>query len=161
VERDRQMRAAGKLERQRADADGVTAVPQLRRTGIFRRRVEAMPIHSWREAEAVACSWLREMGHRDAALTRTGTDAGVDIRGKKVVAQVKWQGAPTGRPTVQQLAGAAAHERKSGAFFSRAGYTREAVVWAERHGLALFSIDDVGGVRASTTSAKRMLGRVV
>jgi hypothetical protein len=34
-------------------------------------------------------------------------------------------------------------------------------VWAERHGLALFSIDDGGAVRASTTPAKRMLGRVV
>jgi hypothetical protein len=84
----------------------------------------------------------------------------VDIRGRKVVGQVKWQSAPTGRPTVQQLAGAAAHERKTGVFFSRAGYTRDAVGWAEQHGLALFSIDDAGAVRASTTPAKRLLAQV-
>lgn len=160
VAQERERRATDKLARARADVDGGIPVPELPRTGIFRRRVRPVPIGSWREAEAVACSWLREMGYRDATVTPAGADAGVDIRGRKVVGQVKWQGTPTGRPTVQQLAGAAAHERKTGAFFSRAGYTRDAVGWAEKHGLALFSIDDTGAVRASTTPAKRLLAQV-
>ncbi|WP_164701517.1 hypothetical protein [Modestobacter sp. KNN46-3] len=35
----------------------------------------------------VTCPWLRDMGHRDATVTPAGTDAGVDIRRRKVVGQ--------------------------------------------------------------------------
>ncbi|KGH44965.1 hypothetical protein IN07_20400 [Modestobacter caceresii] len=89
VAQERERRAGDKLARGRADADGGTSVPELPRTGFFRRRVRPVPIGSWREAEVVTCPWLRDMGHRDATVTPAGTDAGVDIRRRKVVGQVR------------------------------------------------------------------------
>jgi len=137
-------------------ADGTPSIPVVRRTGFLGRK-RAAPIGTWQQAEAAACAWLRDMGFRDAKVTPTGKDAGVDVIARKVVAQVKWEAAPVGRPKLQQLHGAATQARKKGAFFSRAGYTADARSWAETAGIAAFVLLDDGSLAPATTVAKRMM----
>lgn len=98
-------------------------------------------IRSARDAEEVACTWLRYWGHDDAALTGYGADEGIDVQGLDVVAQVKAEVKPVGRPVIQSLAGVAAVEAKLGVFFALGGYTTEALSWASRAGVAAFTFD--------------------
>lgn len=149
-------RTARQQARRDTAADGVPAVPVVRRTGFLGRK-RAAPIGSWQQAEAAACAWLRHMGFKDAKVTPTGKDAGVDVIARKVVAQVKWEATPIGRPKLQQLHGAAAHARKKGAFFSRSGYTADARAWAETAGVAAFVLLDDGSLVPTTSAAKRMM----
>tara|TARA_B100000678_G_scaffold284625_1_gene286429 strand:- start:245 stop:1033 length:789 start_codon:yes stop_codon:yes gene_type:complete len=137
-------------------ADGSPAVPVVRRTGFLGRK-RAAPIGSWQQAEAAACAWLRHMGFNDAKVTPTGKDAGVDVIARKVLAQVKWEPTPVGRPKLQQLHGAAAHAHKKGAFFSRPGYTADARAWAETAGIAAFVLLDDGSLAPTTSAAKKMM----
>lgn len=137
-------------------ADGVPTIPVVRRTGFLGRK-RAAPIGTWQQAEAAACAWLRQMGFNDAKVTPTGKDAGVDVIARKVVAQVKWEATPVGRPKLQQLHGAAAHARRKGAFFSRSGYTADARGWAETAGIAAFVLLEDGSLAPTTSAAKRMM----
>lgn len=149
-------RSAQQHARRVTAADGATAIPVVRRAGLFGRK-RAAPIASWQQAEAAACAWLREMGFKDAKTTPSGRDAGVDVIARKVVAQVKWEANPVGRPKLQQLHGAATHARKKGAFFSRSGYTAEARAWAETAGIAAFVLLDDGSLAPTTSAAKKMM----
>lgn len=149
-------RTAQQQARRVTAADGVPTIPVVRRTGFLGRK-RAAPIGTWQQAEAAACAWLRHMGFNDAKVTPTGKDAGVDVIARKVVAQVKWEAAPVGRPKLQQLHGAAAHARKKGAFFSRSGYTADARAWAETAGIAAFVLLDDGSLAPTTSAAKRMM----
>jgi hypothetical protein len=98
-------------------------------------------IRTPRDAEEVACDWLRHWGHPEAVVTPTGADEGIDVVGADIVVQVKAEAKLTSRPVVQALAGVAAVEGKRGVFFSLGGYTAEAVAWAERARIALFTFD--------------------
>ncbi|ARU53003.1 hypothetical protein CBR64_17755 [Cellulosimicrobium cellulans] len=93
----------------------------------------------WERAEELAAKELRERGFRDAQRTPPGADGGFDVEGRGVVAQVKYLGTPVGREAVQRLAGANTHGARM-AFFSRAGYTRTALAFAEQADIALFLI---------------------
>ncbi len=149
-------RTAKQQARRVTAADGAPAIPAIRRTGFLGRK-RAAPIGTWQQAEAAACAWLRQMGYNDAKVTPTGKDAGVDVIARKVVAQVKWEATPVGRPKVQQLHGAATHARKKGAFFSRSGYTADARAWAETAGIAAFVLLDDGSLAPTTSAAKKMM----
>src|SRR5689334_24893117 len=43
---------------------------------------------TWQEAEILCCEWMKGNGYKDARLTNTGPDGGVDIVSRKAVAQV-------------------------------------------------------------------------
>ena len=149
-------RAARQQTRRVTGADGVPSIPVVRRTGLLgRKRVD--PIGTWQQAEAAACAWLRHMGFNDAKVTPTGKDAGVAVIARKVVAQVKWEANPVGRPKLQQLQGTAAQARKKAAFFSRSGYTADARTWAETAGIAAFVLLDDGSIAPTTSAAKKMM----
>ena len=111
-------RSAQQQVRRVTGSDVTPAVPVVRRSGFFGRK-RAAPITTWKDAEAAACAWLHNMGFRDAKVTPSGPDVGIDVTARKIVAQVKWEAAPVGRPKLQQLHGAASQARKKGAFFSR------------------------------------------
>jgi hypothetical protein len=98
-------------------------------------------IRSAADAEEAACAWMRAFGFVDARLTGIGADGGVDIVAEEVVAQVKAEMTPTGRPAVQALHGIAAFEGKLGAFFSLSGFTRQALEWATQTNTACFQFD--------------------
>lgn len=149
-------RDAKQQSRRVTGVDGTPSIPVVRRTGLLGRK-RAAPIGTWQQAEATACAWLRDMGFRDAKVTPTGKDSGVDVIARKVVAQVKWEATPVGRPKIQQLHGAATQARKKGAFFSRSGYTTDARTWAETAGIAAFVLLEDGSLTPATTAAKRMM----
>ncbi len=98
-----------------------------------------------RDAEFLARDFLEEdLGFEDVVVMPTGPDGGVDVRGPAVVAQVKFEGIKTDSPRLQALTGIAAVEGKQAVFFSLGGYTKSAIVWAERAGMALFEFDYSG-----------------
>jgi hypothetical protein len=114
-------------------------------------------IREARDAELIAAEWMRYLGFTDAVATPVGADGGLDVVSGRAVAQVKLEGKPTGRPTVQQLHGVAAYEGKTGIFFSAAGYTPQARTWAQTSGTLLFRFDRQGGVEAVNAFAHDLL----
>ncbi|MEU6553602.1 restriction endonuclease [Streptomyces sp. NPDC046915] len=98
-------------------------------------------IRDARDAELAAVDWMRYLGFTDAVATPVGADEGIDVLAEHAVAQVKKEGSPTSRPTVQQLHGVAAAKQRSALFFSMAGYTPPAIAWASQQGIALFQYD--------------------
>lgn len=94
-----------------------------------------------RDAELVALEWMRFWGFDDAEATPVGADEGIDVVSETAVAQVKAHMVPIGRPDLQNLAGVAAVEGKTALFFALTGYTTQAIQWADRAKMALFTFD--------------------
>lgn len=113
-----------------------------------------MLIREARDAERAACSWMQVHGFPDARLTAAGRDGGVDVSASGAVAQVKAEVAPVGAPIVQQLAGIAAVDGRTGMVFSLGGFTPAATEFAERAKIALFRFDLQGDVEPSNASAR-------
>jgi hypothetical protein len=110
----------------------------------------------WEAAEELAATNLRQLGFTDARRTPVGTDGGFDVEGRGVVAQVKYRTHPVGRPDVQRLVGANQHGARA-AFYSRAGYARAAIEYADQVGVALFTLDTARGtVKPANTWAERL-----
>jgi hypothetical protein len=109
----------------------------------------------WQQAERLAAQVLRQFGFDDAVTTAAGADAGVDVVGAAVASQVKYTMKPVGRPTLQQLIGAA-HGRIA-VCFARSGYSSEAISYADRAGIALFRIHLPISVTAVNQFAARMV----
>lgn len=101
-------------------------------------------IRTAQDAEMVAAEWMTFLGFGAAHVTPPGADGGVDVVAERGVAQVKMEGLPTGRPVVQETHGAAVVESKAAVCFSLAGYTDEAVAWADKAGVALLRFDFQG-----------------
>ncbi|HEY4753117.1 MAG TPA: restriction endonuclease, partial [Candidatus Limnocylindrales bacterium] len=95
---------------------------------------------AWHQAEELAAQYLRRQGFRDAATTPAGTDMGLDVVGRGIVAQVKYHAGAVGRPELQRLVGANPNGSTM-AFFSRAGYPATATEYAQTAGIALFTIE--------------------
>ncbi|MFD8421640.1 hypothetical protein [Streptomyces sp. NPDC059466] len=74
----------------------------------------------------------------------------------RAVAQVKMEAKPTGGPVVQQLHGVCVHEGKAGNF-SLAGYTPQALTWAETSGTVLFRFDYQGSPEPVNATAHELL----
>lgn len=108
------------------------------------------------DAEAAAAAWMRANGWPDAKTTGAGADGGLDVVASGAVAQVKAEMKPSGRPVVQALYGIAAHARATPLFFSLAGYTPEAVAWADDAGVALLSFDLQGDVEPVNRTAAQL-----
>lgn len=121
-------------------------------------------VNTAREAEELAAEWIRWMGWNDVSVTVTTGDSGIDVVGEssafgKVVAQVKLEGRPTGRPALQSLRGAAVGENaEHWMFFSAAGYTRTAAEWGNQVDMALFQFSRDGKVEPMNAHAQRCFG---
>jgi hypothetical protein len=118
------------------------------------------PIRRPCDAEHNAAVTLRKLHFTDASATPTGVDAGVDIRGTGIVAQVKCEMTPVGRPTVQQLYGCAQAEGARGVVFSLDGFTAQAKDWANLVGVALFTFDYTGEPDPANDAAVAMTAAV-
>ncbi|HVN10790.1 MAG TPA: hypothetical protein VMT69_01760, partial [Kineosporiaceae bacterium] len=104
-------------------------------------------------------TFLRALGHPDAAATHPGAGGEAEVCGREVLAWVWVRPVPVDAAEVQRLAGVATVEGRRAASFARAGYTLEAVRWAFRAGVALFGLGadlDVvpAGLPAETSSAR-------
>lgn len=106
--------------------------------------------------EKAAELWLRHWGYADALRTPKGVDAGIDVQGQNVVAQVKAWMTPVGRPEIQQLRGVV-HDGRVPVFFSLMAYTDEAMEFAAKSGVALYRfVGYDGAVEPLNESAKRI-----
>lgn len=112
-------------------------------------------IRTFRDAELNAAKHMRSIGISDAEVTGNGADGGIDVRSAVAIAQVKFLSIPVGRPDLQRLVGArAGNERREMLFYSKSGYTRTALEYANAHRIALYTFDTSGTVTAVNTTAK-------
>ena len=82
----------------------------------------------------------------------------MDVAAFGAVVQVKAESKPFGRPVVQQLFGIASVRKVKAVLFSLAGVTAEALEWADRAGVALFTFDLVGEPQPLNDHGAEMLG---
>lgn len=115
-------------------------------------------IRSARDAEEAARAWMVANGWSDATLTNDGADGGVDVHATGVVAQVKAEVRPIGRPPIQAIRGIAAYEDATALFFSIGGYTAEALAWGTDAGVAMFGFDLQGDVVPANAVADNIGG---
>lgn len=119
-------------------------------------RVTPRPVVRPEEAEALAAAWMRRSGFRDARLTGASADGGIDVWSSRALAQVKAHGKPVARTALQQLVGARGHDHgKVLLFFANEnGYSAPAARYADEMGIALFTYDVWGRVRAVNGRAR-------
>lgn len=115
-------------------------------------------IRSPRDAEENAARWMMYWGFHDARITPEGADEGIDVNSSEAIAQVKAHMVPVGRPDIQNLAGVAAVEQKTALFFALSGFTQQALEWADRAGVALFTFDLVGDPEPINAAALEVTG---
>lgn len=136
---------------------GTTTVTRAGARRVLQRRVEKQtkaqvasgymppPLSgmTWQQAEQFTCKWMVKNGYRDAVVTASGPDGGVDIRARKALGQVKHHQRPVGIAEVQRLFGIARAEGKKALLFSASGVTKEALRWANSHDVGCFSYPPV------------------
>lgn len=130
-----------RAERRRAIAAVMrptTHVPEQSDTSESKPPPARMRVNA-REAEHLACAWMKYLGAEDAVVTPERRDGGVDVRSRDYVVQVKnFQSESVGVPLIRQLNGIAAPEGRRAVFFSSSGYSRDATAFAREVGMALF-----------------------
>lgn len=110
------------------------------------------------DAEIVAANIMRDLGFVDAHVTQRAGDKGLDIISQDAVAQVKWQAGKVGRPALQNLVGASfLHGSVKLLFFTRTGYSAQAVEYSNEVQMALFVMDLDGSYSAVNGVAGRLL----
>ena len=117
-------------------------------------------LSSPRDAELIAQEWMIHWGYEDSRCTPVGADAGVDVDSSRAIAQVKAEMSPTGRPVIQQTYGAAVLHSKQALVFSLAGFTKEAIAWADQAGVALFSFDLQGVPKSENEHGSRVASQM-
>ncbi|GAA5017142.1 hypothetical protein GCM10023258_03240 [Terrabacter aeriphilus] len=116
-------------------------------------------IDSWQVAEVNAADWMRFWGHADAHVTAAGADGGIDVLSDSALGQVKFEAAQVGAPAVQRLVGAAGHDsHKQLFFFSGAGYSQQAITYADTMAVALFRYDLLGRMTPVNGPARFVTG---
>ncbi|NGN91708.1 hypothetical protein G5C66_02995 [Nocardioides sp. KC13] len=114
------------------------------------------------EAEKYAAEHLHSLGWPDAAPSGSTTAADVDIIGGRpdnvIVAQVVLTRSPTEARSVCAVRGAGyAYDARTVALFSRAGFTKDAVEWADRVRVALFELAADGSIRSHGKHAAELV----
>lgn len=110
----------------------------------------------WRDAEGLACRYMRWFGYADAEMTGNGADGGVDVQSALAVGQVKMHATGVGRPDIQRLYGIAVAEGKTPLMFAMV-YSRDGLEWADKHGVLLFQFTRSGRVEPASTGARAAL----
>lgn len=113
-------------------------------------------IKTFADAEIYAAEYLRYLGFVDAIPTPAGSDGGIDVVSRYAIAQVKMEGIATGRPVIQALLGVATIEGKMPVAFSLAGYTTQALEWADRARVACFEFAVDGSMVAVNAIAREL-----
>lgn len=134
-------------------------VDELESLGGFSSRGAPPPqlVRQWADAEGVAAAWMEWLGFGPAQVCGGPGDGGVDVRAQTGVAQVKDYGTPISAGPVRELAGVAMVEGRQAVFFARSGYTRDAVEFADRAGIALFEFNLQGTITASNVTADKLM----
>lgn len=134
------------------------AVPAGGGPAVGAPRPEARLLRTWADAEDAAAAWVEWFGFGPARHAAVGTrDGGVDLEAKGAVVQVKDYASPVPALPVQALQGVAAVEEKAALFFSRAGFTPEAIRYADRAHVALFTFNLQSEVTAVNGPARELM----
>lgn len=97
-------------------------------------------------------------GYKNAYLTASGSDGGIDVRSTAAIAQVKFEAKQVGRPQLQQLVGARARNMNTQLlFFTGAGYSSLAITYSDEMDIALFHIKLDGSVSAVNHAGREIL----
>lgn len=112
-------------------------------------RIPVRPVTAGPRRDAVhaAALYLRGIGFPDVVRPGERQEAGVDLRGPGIVAQVDRGTRPADGRAVECLWLNALNESAVGAFFSLAGYADEARDRADTLGIPLFLLDPTGSPR--------------
>ena len=113
-------------------------------------------IRTWQQAEQNAVLQLRFLGFLDARLTPPGTDD-IDVTSKKVVGQVKYEQAHTGKPSLARLYGTYGEDGRELWFFTATGYSKKAVEYADEKGILLFTYSITGELESANDAAEKRL----
>ncbi len=99
------------------------------------------PDPTWRDYEKAAVAFLVNLGYSGVGAAAAGSDGGVDVWVTGIlVGQVKAQQTKVGSPPLQQLYGIACKENVQGLFFSKSGYSKPAIQWANSVEMPLFNV---------------------
>jgi hypothetical protein len=113
---------------------------------------------AWRVAERLVERHARAVLHRVDVRAATGEDAsGVDVAGETFAAMVERRRSPVDRPAVERLQHAAG--ARTAALYSRSGFTKTAVLWADERSVALFGYTDTGFVAPLNRAARDLVQR--
>jgi hypothetical protein len=108
-----------------------------------------------KEAETHVGQILKFYGLEGVNKTRYSRDGGIDVESNTAVFQVKHQVAPVGVQVLREIYGVAAAEGKRAGVFAKTGFTKEALVFAERTGVAVFRYIPI--VRGMTPMSSQLL----
>ena len=108
-----------------------------------------------KEAETHVGQILKFYGLEGVQKTRYSRDGGIDVESNTAVFQVKHQVAPVGVQVLREIFGVAAAEGKRAGVFAKTGFTKEAIVFAEKAGIAVFRY--IPSVRGMTTMSSQLL----
>lgn len=103
-----------------------------------------------------AALWLRWFGFRDASPVE-GQRGQLSVRASRASAEIRMSERPTDLAAVQRLAGVASVDGAQPVVFCCAGYTKTAVAWADKAGMALFLLEPDGSIQAANLSARHLL----
>lgn len=110
-----------------------------------RRRPQPIEHCTHQQAEYLAALWMKHLGETDAKVSQATRDGGIDVESAHFVVEVKHHAAAIGPVPVRALAGVAYSKKKVGAFFSRSGYSKDAMKFALDAGVLLFKYDPEAG----------------
>ncbi|MFF2186802.1 hypothetical protein [Streptomyces sp. NPDC058155] len=111
---------------------------------MLRIPVRPVTVGTGRDAVHAAALYLRGIGFPDVLRSGERPEAGVDLRGPGIVAQVDLGIRPADSRAVECLWLSALTESAVSAFFSPAGYADEARERADTLGVSLFLLDPTG-----------------
>jgi len=115
---------------------------------------------TWRDYEEAAASFLAQLGYSGVGAAAAGADGGVDVWVTgTLVGQVKAQQTKVGSPPLQQLYGIASKENVQGLFFSKSGYSKPAIQWANSVEMPLFTVSHCGDHQFEVEPANRSAER--
>lgn len=115
---------------------------------------------TWRDYEEAAASFLAQLGYSGVQAAAPGADGGVDVWvAGRLVGQVKAQQTPVGNAPIQQLYGIAQKDNVQGLFFSKSGYSKGAIQWANSVEMSLFTVSHCGDHQFEVEPANRSAER--
>lgn len=88
-------------------------------------------------AETLVRDWMLHLGFETATVTRQTSDGGIDVVARTHIAQVKNYKDGVGVSAIRELYGVAVSENKKPLFFTSGYYSTDALIFAERNGIAL------------------------
>ena len=98
-------------------------------------------------------------GYYDAKATPVGPDGGLDVIASRALAQVKYRNVKTSRTEINEFHGSAEGSGKDELYFSRSGYTQNAIERAEDKGIALYVFNDQGIPKPVNSAARRIASK--